>query len=528
MLAPGNGHEARNPREPLVKACWSCGASVSPTHRFCLRCGADTTKPPDAAPAQDELVGQTLVGKFRIERQIGYGAMGTIYKAEQVALQKAVVIKVLHRHLLGDPELIQRFHREARAASRLNHPNCVQIIDFGSLEDGSLYIAMEYIAGTDLATILEREYPLDHRRLIAITKQICVALDEAAANGVLHRDLKPENIMIEDRRTQRDHVKVVDFGIAKLEDNNPNSKRSFQTRTGIVCGTPEYMSPEQARGQKLDARSDLYALGVMLYHLVTDRLPFDAPSPIEVVTKHISELPVPPSTYRKDLPPAFEQLILTLLEKDREKRPAGAMDVSAELDRIDRELAQHVDEVTAKPADDQTVVCMRPISQLIQLIDMGIKPGAHVSASAAPQAAAPAPDPQSDTTDQATTRERLRKDSVRDAQTEVQPRPTPPNPTTGPREGEPRPRPGQSALLRVKAASREQGSVVATAAPRVEAEARESRRGVDAPLLRQAITVNEKAVPLPRSRRKKIIALFVAGLALAGGIAAFLALVVFN
>lgn len=514
-----------------MKACWSCGASVSPTHRFCLRCGADTTKPPDAAEAQDELVGQTLVGKFRVERQIGYGAMGTIYKADQIALQKAVVIKVLHRHLLGDPELIQRFHREARAASRLNHPNCVQIIDFGSLEDGSLYIAMEYIAGTDLATILEREYPLDHRRLIAITKQICVALDEAAANGVLHRDLKPENIMIEDRRTHRDHVKVVDFGIAKLEDNNPNSKRSFQTRTGIVCGTPEYMSPEQARGQKLDPRSDLYALGVMLYHLVTDRLPFDAPSPIEVVTKHISEAPVPPSTYSKDLPPAFEQLILTLLEKDREKRPASAMDVSAELDRIDRELAQRVDEVTAKPADDQTVVDMRPISQLIELIEMGLKPGAVLSASAAPHAPAPAPttavDPQSDTTDQATTRERLRKDSVRDAQTEVQPRPTPSNPTTGPRDGEPRPRPGQSALVRVKAASRDQGSVVATAAPRVEAEAREGRRAADAPLLRQAITVNEKAVPLRPSRKKTVFILVIAGVALAGGLAALFALGVF-
>lgn len=336
------------------------------SHRFCLNCGSDTTR----EPAKDPLLGQTLVGKYLIQETIGSGAMGTIYKAEQTALGKTVVIKVLHKHLLSDPELIQRFHREARAASRLNHPNCVQIMDFGTLDDGALYIAMEYIHGIDLATLLEREYPLDHRRLIGIMKQVMMALDEAHANGVLHRDLKPENIMIEDRRTAKDHVKVVDFGIAKLDENNPNSKRSFQTRTGIVCGTPEYMSPEQARGQKLDARSDLYAIGVMLYHMVTDRLPFEAGSPIEVVTKHISEPPVPPRMHRADLPEAVDRLILTLLEKDREKRPPSAMDVHAELERIDRELAvERRERVNEKTSDDATMVDMRPISQLIDAID---------------------------------------------------------------------------------------------------------------------------------------------------------------
>ena len=338
------------------------------SHRFCLSCGTDTARSPEAA---DPLVGKTLVGKYTIASVLGSGAMGTIYKAEQTALGKAVVIKVLHRHLLTDPELIQRFHREARAASRLNHPNCVQIMDFGALDDGSLYIAMEYIQGIDLATLLEREHPIDFRRLIAIVKQVCQALDEAHANGVLHRDLKPENIMIEDRRTVRDHVKVVDFGIAKLEENNPGSRRSFQTRTGIVCGTPEYMSPEQARGMKLDARSDLYAVGVMLYHLTTDYLPFDAPSPIEVVTKHISEPPRPPIQLREDMPEALNQLVLTLLEKDREKRPASALDVHAELERIDRELAaQRRERVESKNTDDATIVDMRPISDLVEAIDL--------------------------------------------------------------------------------------------------------------------------------------------------------------
>jgi len=339
---------------------------VPDSHRYCLTCGSDTEM-----NRKDALIGQTVVGKYKIEGQLGSGAMGTIYKAEQLMLGKTVVIKLLHKHLLSDPELIQRFQREARAASRLNHPNCVQIIDFGSTDDGSLYIAMEYIQGIDLATLLERSHPVDFRRLIHITKQVCQALDEAHANGVLHRDLKPENIMIENRRTAVDHVKVVDFGIAKLEENNPNSKRQFQTRTGIVCGTPEYMSPEQARGQKLDGRSDLYAVGVMLYQMVTDRLPFEATSPIEVVTKHISEPPVPPATYRADLPPSFERLILALLEKDREKRPAGAMDVHAELERIDRELAQaRKEKIEEKQSDDATQIDMRPISALIEAIDM--------------------------------------------------------------------------------------------------------------------------------------------------------------
>lgn len=406
------------PGSNRLKVCWKCGADVADGHRFCMQCGADQTRPAGGA---DPLVGRTLANKYRIEAPIGSGAMGTIYRAEQMALAKTIVIKVLHKHLMGDQELLQRFEREARAASRLNHPNCVQIIDFGSLPDGALYIAMEFIAGIDLADLIEREYPIDHLRVVRIAKQICIALDEAHANGVLHRDLKPENIMLEDRRNSPDHVKVVDFGIAKLDEANPDSKRAFQTRAGIVCGTPEYMSPEQARGERLDARSDIYALGVLLYHVVTDRLPFEGQSPIETVTMHLSEAPLPPQQHRPDLPEPFAALILTMLAKNREHRPPSAMDVHAELERIERELLLLAVQTDGQSSGDKTAVDIRPISALIDLIDLqattgqgsgsvSIKdtvpdrprgpPPAPPRTLSGMKASSPAPDPQSNRTDE--------------------------------------------------------------------------------------------------------------------------------
>ena len=286
------------------------------------------------------MVGRTIAENFRLMAALGSGAMGTIYKAQQLSLGKTVVIKLLHRHLLGDPTLSKRFHREAQAASRLNHPNVIQIIDFGAMDNGSLFIAMEHVAGVDLAELLYRDYPLDPRRVVHILKQTCFALDEAHANGVLHRDLKPENIMVGDRRNTKDFVKVLDFGIAKLQDGVADAN-SFQTVAGVVCGTPEYMSPEQARGDKLDGRTDLYALGIILYQLLTNRLPFEGESALGVVTKHLTEKPIPPTKYAPETPRGLENLCLSLLAKDREQRPPSSLDVAAELERLDREIEAH-------------------------------------------------------------------------------------------------------------------------------------------------------------------------------------------
>ncbi len=393
-----------------MPVCWKCGAAAEEHHRFCVQCGADQSRGAQradgdgSAAGADPLLGRTVLQKYRIEAPIGAGAMGTIYRAQQVNLGKTIVIKVLHRHLMEDPELVQRFHREARAASRLNHANCVHIIDFGSLADGALFIAMEFIAGIDLADLLERAYPLDHLRVVRIARQICAALDEAHANGVLHRDLKPENIMIEDRRNAPDHVKVVDFGIAKIEDGHSRSTRAFETRVGIVCGTPEYMSPEQARGEKLDARSDLYALGVLMFRAVTDCMPFQGDSAVETVTFHITQ-PIPdPKVYRPDLPDSLRDLIVTLLAKSRDDRPASAMDVHAELERIERELlASPSVEAQRGQIDMRTAVDLRPISVLIEASELPLPEGSLGASShlgpapkARPPQSALMPPPRSD------------------------------------------------------------------------------------------------------------------------------------
>jgi serine/threonine protein kinase len=318
----------------VIAACWQCGVDVEDELRFCHHCGASLDKPDDAE--EESLLGTVIAGNYKLVEVIGSGSMGKIYKAEQLSLGKIVVIKLLLRHLLGDITLSKRFQREARAASILNHPNLIHVIDFGQMEDGPLYIAMEYVAGTDLAQLLYEEYPLDDERMIHIVKQVCFALDEAHAKGVLHRDLKPENIMVGDRRATKDFVKVLDFGIAKLQDSAANPD-TFNTVAGVVCGTPEYMSPEQARGDLLDPRTDLYALGIILYQLLTNRLPFEGESALHVVTQHLSEPPIPPSKIVPDVNKILEALTLALLAKDRAARPASALDVVAELEKASRQ-----------------------------------------------------------------------------------------------------------------------------------------------------------------------------------------------
>ena len=288
----------------------------------------------------DPFPGRLIAGNFRIERLIGQGAMGNVYKAEQLSLGKAVAVKVLHAHLMDDEKLVGRFKREAKSASKLNHPNSIQIIDSGQDKDGTLYIAMELLAGRDLAQVIRDDFPLPLPRVVRIMTQVMSALDEAHAHGVIHRDLKPSNIMLIERRGEKDFVKVCDFGIAKATAADgkdlEEDRQQMLTIQGLVCGTPEYMSPEQARAEVLDGRADLYSAAIILYQLVTGDIPFKSESPMGIVSRHLAEPPTRPSVRRPDLPipRAVDELILRGMEKDRQRRFATAVEFREALEGL--------------------------------------------------------------------------------------------------------------------------------------------------------------------------------------------------
>jgi serine/threonine protein kinase len=333
-----------------------------------LRVFRPMTAPDDASRQNgNTLLGAVVAGNFRIERLIGAGAMGNVYQAEQVSLGKAVAVKVLHPHLMSDEKLVLRFQREAKSASRLNHPNSIQIIDSGRDAAGTLYIAMELLTGRDLAQVIRDEFPLPIPRIVRIISQVLSALDEAHAHGVIHRDLKPSNIMLIERRGEPDFVKVCDYGIAKAPMDDGQGDAQMLTIQGLVCGTPEYMSPEQARGEPLDGRTDLYSTAVILYHMVTGDIPFRAGTPIGIVSRHLSEAPAVPSTRRPDpgIPPDLDDLILRGLAKSRDLRPASAEVFREELEnigtgRVGRKTLSSQKTVPATPA----VIGMGPTTQI--------------------------------------------------------------------------------------------------------------------------------------------------------------------
>src|SRR5438128_6031515 len=305
--------------------CSRCKRDVSTEGLFCPFCGAPA--PQGNGEPGDPYVGQTVAQKYFVHQMLGRGGMGQVYKATHLTLDRPVVLKMLNRVLSTDPSIIQRFHREARAASRLNHPNSINVIDFGQAEDGTLFMAMEYLAGRNLALVIVEDFPLDPARVVKIGSQVLAALVEAHAVGILHRDLKPENVMVESRRDDTDFVKVLDFGIAQLNEAG-GAGRPRLTQAGMVCGTPGYMSPEQARGEDLDPRSDLYSVGIILYEMLTGKLPFDGETPQALVAKVMVERPIPPNERRPDLHIAadLEALIMSALAPDRDARPASAED----------------------------------------------------------------------------------------------------------------------------------------------------------------------------------------------------------
>jgi serine/threonine protein kinase len=303
-----------------MRTCPQCQHPCEESHKFCPSCGFPVAKV--ARHTDDPLIGRTLPGGYVILDLVGIGGMGRVYRAEQTNLGRTVAIKIIHPHLVGEENAAARFITEARAASRLNHPNSVAVIDFGKTEDGQLYLVMEFLRGKDLARVQYEEGPLSFRRIVSVLRQVLAALAEAHHLEIIHRDLKPENVILEPVRTGGDFVKVVDFGLAKMrEGTGPNI-----TSPGIVCGTPEYMSPEQGRGDPLDPRSDLYAVGVIFYQLLTGRLPFEAESPTQVVLMHITEAPPDPRAAAPErmIPSLLADVCLMALAKEPAHRFGNA------------------------------------------------------------------------------------------------------------------------------------------------------------------------------------------------------------
>jgi hypothetical protein len=295
----------------------------------------DPVTPPEANPATESaaagpsgLVGQIVAGRYRIERLLGTGGMGSVYQAEHVHMRKLVALKVLHRELTYLPELVARFEREAVAAAQIEHPNVAAATDFGRLEDGSFYLVLEYVEGRNLHTVLRAEGPLPAERALEIGRQIAMALGAAHARGIVHRDLKPENVMLVDRAQERDRVKVLDFGVAKLVRDD--GERAL-TQIGAIVGTPEYMSPEQVLGQSVDHRTDLYSLGIVLYEMLTAKRPFSADEPAAVLAQQMS---VPPPPLGPSVDPATATLVMRLLAKQSDERLQTSDDVVRAMDRI--------------------------------------------------------------------------------------------------------------------------------------------------------------------------------------------------
>ena len=284
--------------------------------------------------SKEALLGRTVAGKFLIESVVGEGAMGVVYKAKQLALEKTVAIKVMHSDMATDELFVARFKREAKAASRLDHPNSMRVIDFGD-DDGVLYIAMEFVAGDDLFHVIKAGWPLRNERVTDIMMQALAALAVAHDMGVIHRDLKPENIMLlaghDDEGAPRDIVKVCDFGIAKIDSRSSKDTGAKLSTKGLVVGTPEYMSPEQGKGEPLDSRCDIYSMGVILYQLITGRLPFDAESALGIVLKHVTEEPPRPSLVYPSVDRRLEAICLKAMQKKRDERYQTARAMRADL-----------------------------------------------------------------------------------------------------------------------------------------------------------------------------------------------------
>ncbi len=321
--------------------CPNCQQTLEENARFCIACGlifiGAATRGNNVAETAatvvktDPLLGRTLDAKYELLARLGQGGMGTVYRARRVHIGDEVAVKVLHQHYSIEADVVARFRREAQAAATLRHPNVVAIYDYSEMRGAAMaYIVMELVPGVPLGQLLKNGNRLPLERAVALMSHICAGVGAAHRRQIVHRDLKPDNIIVTppSRDNETEAVKVVDFGIAKLRDL---AATQALTQTGMIIGTPFYMSPEQCRGDELDARSDVYSLGVMFYEMIAGLRPFNAPTPTGVIAKHLTQAP-PPLHATLKIPSAVEAVLMRALAKDPQARQADATALAFELE----------------------------------------------------------------------------------------------------------------------------------------------------------------------------------------------------
>ena len=303
-----------------IRTCPECGLELVGENAVCA-CDSSLPARLKSGPTKDPFIGTVLNNTYQIQEVVGRGGMGVVYKARDILMERTVAIKMLHAHLVQDQASIQRFQQEARAASAINHPNVITAYDFGISESGQPYLIMDFLQGKSLSATIEESRGLEFARAVHILAQTCDALHVAHTKGVIHRDLKPSNIMVVQNRDDADFVKIVDFGIAKLLPHSGKQSQNL-TQTGELFGSPLYMSPEQFLGKVLDERTDIYAMGCVMYETMMSSPPFSGEHVLETMHKHIHELPMKFSQRRPDLkiPAKLEAITMRALEKEPDAR----------------------------------------------------------------------------------------------------------------------------------------------------------------------------------------------------------------
>ncbi len=310
-------------------AGWRTKSGAAPSHRARIRVFFGIV-----FGVADPLIGKKVDnGEYIITERIGSGGMGSVYKAEQPSMNRLVAIKVLHSRFATRDDLVARFRREARAMSQLAHPNTARVYKYGELDDGAVYFVMDYLEGRNLAHEVRENGPMEPQRALNVMVQVCGALEEAHRAGIVHRDLKPENVFLTNQGGTTDFPKVLDFGLAKMSEKQMGRGSMMFTQQGMVFGTPEFMSPEQAQGETIDRRSDIYSLALILYELLTGKLPFDAKSPIDIMKAHVKDKPIPLSERvpGKTFAPELDATIARALAKKPDDRYDTAVDFAEAL-----------------------------------------------------------------------------------------------------------------------------------------------------------------------------------------------------